>query len=113
MATCELKNPGTGQSWRSAVKQYREDRDPRAPLFGFKMRALVHFAVDPDEVHMTTRLEGKATTFLPFNKGHNDVKLTRDQIRRIKCWTDLNCPLWPDYVYRPLRPGPQVARKGK
>ena len=56
VATCELKNPGTGQNWRHAVRQYQEDRDPRAPLFDFKKRALVHFAADPDEVHMTTRL---------------------------------------------------------
>ena len=69
VATCELKNPGTGQSWRHAVKQYQTNRDPRAPLFGFKTRALVHFAADPDEVHMTTRLGGAATHFLPFNRG--------------------------------------------
>jgi type I restriction enzyme R subunit len=69
VATCELKNPGTGQSWRRAVKQYREDRDPRTPLFGFKTRTLVHFAVDPDEVQMTTRLQKEATHFLPFNRG--------------------------------------------
>ncbi len=69
VATCELKNPGTGQSWRNAIKQYREDRDQRAPLFQFKARALVHFAADPDEVHMTTRLQGARTHFLPFNRG--------------------------------------------
>jgi type I restriction enzyme R subunit len=69
VATCELKNPGTGQSWRHAVNQYKEDRDPRAPLFHFKTRALVHFAADPDEVHMTTRLEREKTHFLPFNRG--------------------------------------------
>ena len=69
VATCELKNPGTGQTWRHAVRQYREDRDPRAPLFRFKTRALVHFAADPDEVHMSTRLLGDATRFLPFNRG--------------------------------------------
>ncbi len=69
VATCELKNPGTNQSWRHAVKQYKEDRDPRAPLFHFKSRALVHFAVDPDEVHMTTRLEREKTHFLPLNRG--------------------------------------------
>ncbi|MGI8402016.1 MAG: type I restriction endonuclease subunit R [Gemmatimonadaceae bacterium] len=69
VATCELKNPGTGQSWRSAVRQYESDRDPRAPLFAFKTRALVHFAADPDEVHMATRLRGENTTFLPFNRG--------------------------------------------
>lgn len=69
VATCELKNPGTRQNWRHAVKQYREDRNPRAPLFQFKSRALVHFAADPDEVHMTTCLRGEATHFLPFNRG--------------------------------------------
>ncbi len=69
VATCELKNPWTGQNWRHAVQQYRNDRNPRAPLFEFKQRALVHFAADPDEVHMTTRLAGKKTFFLPFNRG--------------------------------------------
>ena len=69
VATCELKNPGTGQNWRHAVRQYQKDRDPRAPLFGFKSRALVHFAADPDEVHMATRLRGEDTLFLPFNRG--------------------------------------------
>jgi type I restriction enzyme, R subunit len=69
VATCELKNPGTGQSWRHAVGQYQRDRDQRAPLFEFKKRALVHFAADPDEVHMATRLAGDSTQFLPFNRG--------------------------------------------
>ena len=69
VATCELKNPGTGQNWRHAVGQYQKDRDPRAPLFAFKSRALVHFAADPDQVHMTTRLRGADTHFLPFNRG--------------------------------------------
>jgi type I restriction enzyme R subunit len=39
VATCELKNPWTGQSWRNAVRQYQEDRNPRAPLFDFRQRA--------------------------------------------------------------------------
>ena len=43
VATSELKNPGTGQNWRNAVRQYKEDRDPRAPLFEFKKRALGAF----------------------------------------------------------------------
>jgi type I restriction enzyme R subunit len=64
-----LKNPATGQNWRHAVKQYQDSRDPRAPLFAFKRRALVHFAADPDEVHMTTRLARAGTHFLPFNRG--------------------------------------------
>jgi type I restriction enzyme R subunit len=51
------------------VVQYQSDRDPRAALFRFKERALVHFAADPDEVHMTTRLQGPPTHFLPFNRG--------------------------------------------
>ena len=71
VATCELKNPMTGQTWRDAVRQYQQDRDPSAPVFRFKRRALVHFAADPDEVHMATRLAGDATRFLPFNCGSN------------------------------------------
>jgi type I restriction enzyme R subunit len=69
VGTCELKNPGTGQTWRNAVKQYKEDRDPRAALFQFKSRSLVHFAADPDELYMTTRLQKEKTHFLPFNRG--------------------------------------------
>ncbi|MCC6236151.1 MAG: type I restriction endonuclease subunit R [Dehalococcoidia bacterium] len=71
VATCELKNPWTGQDWRHAVRQYRETRDPRAPVFRFQARTLVHFAADPDEVHMTTHLDGANTRFLPFNRGSN------------------------------------------
>ena len=73
IATLELKNPWTGQTTYHAKKQYREDRDPNEPLFQFG-RCLVHFAVDPDEVYMTTRLAGKKTNFLPFNKGHSQGK---------------------------------------
>lgn len=69
VATCELKNPATGQTYRRAIRQYRTDRDPRAPLFSFNKRALVHFAVDTEEVHMTTKLAGDRTYFLPFNRG--------------------------------------------
>ena len=69
VATCELKNPMTGQTWQHAVSQYRTDREPGAPLFRFGKRALVHFAADPDEVHMTTRLAKGDTRFLPFNRG--------------------------------------------
>lgn len=39
-----------------------------------------------------------------LDAGHYDVQLTRDEMHRVKCWTDLNCPLWPDYHYRPDRP---------
>ena len=71
VVTAELKNPLTGQRASDAVRQYKQDRDERDLLFAFKKRALVHFAVDPDEVWMTTRLKGKDTVFLPFNRGHD------------------------------------------
>ena len=69
VATCELKNPRTGQNWRHAIKQYKEDRNPGAPLFTFQKRALVHFAADPNEIYMATRLAKEKTFFLPFNRG--------------------------------------------
>jgi len=68
VATVELKNPLTGQTVEDAMRQYRLDRDPREPIFDFKRRTLVHFAVDTEQVFMTTRLAGTATHFLPFNK---------------------------------------------
>jgi type I restriction enzyme R subunit len=71
LVTAELKNPLTGQNVTNAKRQYCEDRDERDLLLSFKLRTLVHFAVDPDEVWMTTRLKGKETLFLPFNKGVN------------------------------------------
>ncbi len=84
--TAELKNSLTGQFVGNAVKQYREDRDPREPLFKFK-RCLVHFAVGNEEVFMTTKLMGKKTYFLPFNidtenpvnpNGHKSAYLWED-----------------------------------
>lgn len=70
VATLELKNPMTGQRVENAKRQYRFERDPKELLFAFKRRCLVHFAVDTEEVAMTTKLEGKDTVFLPFNRGH-------------------------------------------
>ena len=71
VVTAELKNPLTGQRAAHAIHQYENERDGRDLLFAFKKRALVHFAVDPDEIWMTTRLRGKETHFLPFNRGNN------------------------------------------
>jgi type I restriction enzyme R subunit len=71
VVTVELKNPLTGQRAEDACKQYKTDRDGRDRLFRFKERALVHFAVDPDEAWMTTELKGAETLFLPFNRGYN------------------------------------------
>jgi len=74
VATLELKNYFTGQSASNAKWQYAQDRDNRELLFAFKKRSLVHFAVDPDEVYMTTRLDGNRTYWLPFNKGCGNGK---------------------------------------
>ena len=65
--TGELKNSLTGQFVENAIKQYKQDRDPREPLFQFK-RCFVHFAIGNEKVFMTTRLQGDQTRFLPFNK---------------------------------------------
>ena len=74
ISTIELKNAITGQTVENAKKQYMHDRDPREMLLSFKLRCLVHFAVDADEVWMTTRLKNVDTYFLPFNKGDNGGK---------------------------------------
>lgn len=71
IATVELKNHFTKQTVDDAKQQYQRDRDSQELLFQFKRRTLVHFVVDPDEVWMTTRLDGKNTRFLPFNQGYN------------------------------------------
>ncbi|KAF7771440.1 type I restriction enzyme, R subunit [Pseudoalteromonas citrea] len=71
LITLELKNAWTGQNARyHGQKQYRNDRDTSQSLLQFG-RCLVHMAVDTDEVYMTTKLAGKSTFFLPFNKGNN------------------------------------------
>ncbi|VAW31307.1 Type I restriction-modification system, restriction subunit R [hydrothermal vent metagenome] len=71
VATLELKNQFTGQARDHAQKQYASTRDPRELLFTFKKRAFVHFAIDDETVHMSTRIAGSRTSWLPFNKGHN------------------------------------------
>lgn len=74
--TIELKNEMSATGWtvEDAMRQYRQDRNPQGKLFEFKKRTLVHFAVDTQEVYMTTKLEGEGTRFLPFNRGFNDGK---------------------------------------
>jgi len=71
VATFELKNSLTKQTVADAVEQYKLDRDPKEPLFRFG-RCAVHFAADDSEVMMCTELKGKASWFLPFNRGYND-----------------------------------------
>ena len=72
IATVELKNQFTGQDTYNAKRQYIEDRDPAELLFQFKKRALVHFAVDTDEVFFTTFLKKGGTRFFPLNKGFEE-----------------------------------------
>ena len=74
VATLELKNHFTGQTTDNAKKQYSTTRDNKELLFAFKKRALVHFAVDPDEVYMATKIDAERTYWLPFNKGCNNGK---------------------------------------
>lgn len=69
--TIELKNHFTGQTTADAVEQYKKDRNPRELLFSFK-RCIVHFAVDDQTIQFCTKLCGKASWFLPFNKGYRD-----------------------------------------
>ncbi len=69
--TFELKNTLTKQNVDKAVEQYCNDRSPRDALFSFK-RCMVHFAVDDARVKFCTKLEGKESFFLPFDKGYND-----------------------------------------
>ena len=69
--TFELKNQLTKQNTDDAVEQYKTDRDPREILFSFK-RCMVHFALDDARIKFCTRLAGKDSWFLPFDKGYND-----------------------------------------
>ena len=69
--TFELKNNLTKQTVDDAVWQYRKDRNPREKLFELS-RCVAHFAVDESEVRFCTQLKGKASWFLPFNRGWND-----------------------------------------
>ena len=69
--TFELKNQLTKRDVDDAVEQYKTDRDPRELLFQFK-RCMVHFAVDDARIKFCTKLDGKSSWFLPFDKGYND-----------------------------------------
>ena len=71
VATFELKNRLTKQTADDAVEQYKRDRRPSEKLFELG-RCLVHFAVDDHEVKFCTHLRGKASWFLPFNRGWDD-----------------------------------------
>ncbi|SER90869.1 type I restriction endonuclease subunit R [Salisediminibacterium halotolerans] len=88
----ELKNQLTNQTVEHSIKQFKEDRDPRELLFQFKRRSVVFFAVDTDEVYMTTQLNGKKTFFLPFNRGNEGGKgnpVVYGDYRTSYLWNDI------------------------
>ncbi|OOB77023.1 MAG: restriction endonuclease [Epulopiscium sp. Nuni2H_MBin003] len=68
----ELKCNHSGQTYQDAISQYRTERNPQNRLFLFKSGCLVNFAMDLEEVYMTTKLNDEATFFLPFNKGNGE-----------------------------------------
>ena len=86
----ELKNSLTGQTYVDAEKQFREDRDPKEPLFRFK-RCLVFFAVGNEKVSMTTRLSGQKTRFLPYNKDIENP-VNPDDHKTSYLWEDILQP---------------------
>ncbi len=94
VATLELKNSLTKQTVNDAVEQYKKDRNPRERLFELG-RCLAHFAVDDHEVQFCTHLRGKASWFLPFNKGRDDGKGNPDNSNGLK--TDY---LWKEVLTR-------------
>ncbi len=104
VATLELKNQFTGQNVGNALKQYSSTRDNREILFAFKKRALVHFAVDQDEVFMCTKLDGSRTYWLPFNQGSNNGKgnpINPDGYRTAYFWENiLQKDSWLEIIQR-------------
>ncbi|MBM7482667.1 type I restriction enzyme R subunit [Bradyrhizobium sp. USDA 3686] len=95
IATFELKNSLTKQTVQDAVEQYKRDRDPREKLFEFG-RCIVHLAVDDAQVMFCTQLKGKASWFLPFNRGWNDGAGNPPNPAGIKTdylWKDILTPL--------------------
>ena len=92
VVTIELKNRFTDQNAGHAKKQYAHTRDNKELLFKFKKRTLVHFAVDDEQVFMTTRIEGDKIRWLPFNKGLNfgaGNPLNPDGYRTDYLWQDI------------------------
>ena len=95
IATMELKNRFTGQTVTDAVEQYRTSRSPQEDLFRVG-RCAVHFAVDDEEVKFCTEIKGKASEFLPFNKGREDGgagnPVNPNGIRTAYLWEEILTP---------------------
>ncbi len=92
IAVLELKNQFTNQTVEHSKKQFMKDREPSELLFHFKKRAIVFFAVDTDEVYMTTQLNRDRTFFLPFNRGNEGGKgnpIVYNDYRTSYLWNDI------------------------
>ena len=72
ISAIELKSPVSGQNYKDAIQQFSDERNPKTRTFLWKAGVLVCFAVDTDEVYMTTRLQKEKTFFMPFNKGRGE-----------------------------------------
>lgn len=92
LVVMELKNQLTGQTVEHAKQQFKKDRDPNELLFQPKKRVMVYFAVDTDEVWMTTMLNRESTFFLPFNRGNQGSKgnpIIYNDYRTSYLWNDV------------------------
>jgi len=72
--TIELKDTFS-QGVEKAIKQYKEDRDPREKIL---QNCFVHFAMSDEKIFMATKLEGWKTRFLPFNKDLENPTVKND-----------------------------------
>ena len=90
--TIELKNQLTGQNIDNSDKQYRFDRNPNGEPLLKLQRCICHFSVDNDKVNMTTKLDGKDTFFLPFNKTLNNLETKSDGFKVDYLWKEVLTP---------------------
>ena len=90
--TIELKNQLTGQTVLNSDNQYRFDRTPKGETLLKFQRCICHFSVDNDKVNMTTKLEGKDTFFLPFNKTLNNLETKSDGFKVDYLWKKILTP---------------------
>ena len=67
----ELKCNTTNQDYKDAIIQYKNTRDATTRLFLYKKGVFAAFAMDLNEAWFTTKLNGKYSYFMPFNKGDN------------------------------------------
>lgn len=92
LATFELKNTLTGQTYKNAIAQYCKDRRPENEILLQKKRCAVHFAVDDQEVWMCTALKGNDSWFLPFNRGKDGGAgnpIVADDIKTSYLWKEI------------------------